>query len=32
MTKRERRLIIIYIVTLVVLGGALAWGLINCGS
>lgn len=30
MTNRERRLLIVYLVTLVVLGGLLAWGIANC--
>lgn len=29
--KRERRLIILYVVTLVVLGVPLVWGIANCG-
>lgn len=31
MTKRERRLMIGYIAALVILGGAIAWGIANCG-
>jgi hypothetical protein len=31
MTKRERRLVIVYLVTLAVLGGVLAWGIASCG-
>lgn len=31
MTERERRLIIVYVVTLVVLAAALVWGIANCG-
>lgn len=31
MTNRERRLMIGYIAVLVVLGGAVAWGIANCG-
>lgn len=28
--KRERRLIILYVATLAVLGAALVWGIANC--
>ncbi|EPD63196.1 hypothetical protein HMPREF1211_03537 [Streptomyces sp. HGB0020] len=31
MTRRERRMLIVYVVTIVVLAGALAWGIANCG-
>ena len=31
MRKRERRLVIVYLVTLAVLGGLIAWGIANCG-
>lgn len=31
MTRRERRMLIVYIVTIAGLAGALAWGIANCG-
>jgi hypothetical protein len=30
MTRRERRLVAVYAVTVVVLGGVLAWAIANC--
>jgi hypothetical protein len=30
MSSRERRLLIVYLVTLAVLGGALVWGIASC--
>lgn len=29
--NRERRLVVVYVVVLVVLAGALVWGIANCG-
>ena len=31
MTNRERRLLVMYLVTLAALGGLIAWGIANCG-
>jgi hypothetical protein len=30
-TGRERRLMIVYLITIAVLAGALVWGIANCG-
>lgn len=32
MPNHDRRMVILYLVTLAVLAGALVWGIANCGS